>query len=201
MSSSIPSLCLPSHRHLVPVPSSSRIGYRMIPQRNPSHAIPDTTTCSFRPRSSPRPISSSDCFPPRFPPRFPPHRVARRVEPRHDAILFAVRFVCLPASFHLIGSSIKPVACPPAPTHAANPSHPSHPLRYISSAHLPSRPASSFASRRASSLVSSRLTACPASRFALLHLIGLSFISLLIRLVHLIHLIHIIYLIGIVPLH
>lgn len=184
-----------------------------------SDVILDTVPClSYRPSSRPRPViisyripddtatqsitcdtgyddTSPISSPYRFPPRFPPHRVARRVGSRHDAILFAVRFVCLPASFHLIGSSVKPVTCPPAPTHAANPSHPSHPLRYISSAHLPSRPASSFASRRASSLVSSRLTACPASRFALLHLIGLSFISLLIRLVH------IIYLIGIVPLH
>lgn len=112
--------------------------------------------------------------------------------------LFA-SFACPPRSISSAHPSSPLLA--PAPTHAANPSHPSHPLRYISSAHLPSRPASSFASRRASSLVSSRLTACPASRFALLHLIGLSFISLLIRLVHLIHLIHIIYLIGIVPLH
>ena len=56
------------------------------------------------------------------------------------------------------------------------------PASPISSVHLPSRPASRFASRRASSLVSSRLTACYASslllaslrRTQLIHLIGLS---------------------------
>lgn len=181
--------------HCLPYRQSSRPRPGIISYRIPDDTATQPITCDTG-YDDTSPISSSDCFPPRF----PPNRIARRVGSRHDAILFAVRFVCLPASFHLIGSSVKPVACP-VPTHAANPSHPSHPLRYISSAHLPSRPASSFASRRASSLVSSRLTACPASRFALLHLIGLSFISLLIRLVHLIHLIHIIYLIGIVPLH
>lgn len=189
MSLSIPSPACRPARHLVPVPSSSRIGYRMISKRNPSYAIPDMTT----PRPSHRPTASR-----------PASRLA--VSPDGSAqgttpscSLFA-SFACPPRSISSAHPS-SPLLAPPAPTHAANPSHPSHPLRYISSAHLPSRPASSFASRRASSLVSSRLTACPASRFALLHLIGLSFISLLIRLVHLIHLIHIIYLIGIVPLH
>lgn len=60
--------CLPHRRHLVPVPSSSRIGYRMIAQRNPSHAIPDTTPYTFLPAPSHR----SYCFPPRFPPSVQP---------------------------------------------------------------------------------------------------------------------------------
>lgn len=84
MSSSIPSHACRPARHLVPVPLSSRIGYRMIPPRNPSHEIPDTTTS----RSSPRPISSPYCF--------PPNRVARRVESKPDAILPAIR--SMPAS-------------------------------------------------------------------------------------------------------
>ena len=195
MSSPIPSPACHIVSHLVSVPASSRIGYRMIPPRNPSHAIPDTTTSRFLPTHLIAPTASR-------------HASRLTVSPDGSAqgttpscSLFA-SFACPSRSISSAHPSSPLLA--PAPTHAANPSHPSHPLRYISSAHLPSRPASSFVSRRASSLVSSRLTACPASRFALLHLIGLSFISLLIRLVHLIHLIHlihIIYLIGIVPLH
>lgn len=124
MSSSIPPPACRIARHLVSAPSSSRIGYRMISQRNPSHTTSDTTTSRFRLRSSLRPISSPYCFPPRF----PPNRVARRVGSRHDAILHATRLalvlsVCSPcfissASSHLIGSSVPPVACLPRPTHA-----------------------------------------------------------------------------------
>ena len=87
-------LCLPSR-------PSSRIGYRMIPPRNPSHAIPDMTTYSFRPVHLPAQPYRSYCFPPRF----PPNRVARRVDSRHDAILPATHSACLLASSHLIDSS------------------------------------------------------------------------------------------------
>lgn len=130
-----------SHHHLVPVPSSSRIGYRMISKRNPSHTTSDTTTSRFRLRSSLRPISSPYCFPPRF----PPNRVARRVGSRHDAILHASP-ACSPRPSPRL---IRPARCLPyppraviirLPPHAA--AHPSHPLRPISSVHHSSRPAS-----------------------------------------------------------
>lgn len=186
--------------HCLPYRQSSRPRPVIISYRIPDDTATKSITCDTGyddtlPISSlialllPAPLPASPC------------RLTDRLKARRHPTRYSSRLACLLAHLiHFIGSFVPPVACP-APTHAANPSHPSHPLRYISSAHLPSRPASSFASRRASRLVSSRLTACPASRFALLHLIGLSFISLLIRLVHLIHLIHIIYLIGIVPLH
>lgn len=122
--------CLPYRRHLVPVPSSSRIGYRMISQRNPSHAIPDTTTS----RSSPRPSHRSSPY--CFPPRFPPHRVAPRVDSRHDYTLPA----CLFISPHLIGLSPVPPrfpSCfpPSVPPRFVPPNCPS----YVPSVACPSR--------------------------------------------------------------
>lgn len=170
----------------------------MIPQHNSSHAIPDTTTPVSSPVSSPPHLIAPAASRPASSLTVSPDGSARSTTPSYTLparYLLAELAYLLAPSHRLIRSAR---CCLPRPTHAVA----IHRIHLIgSSAHLPSRPASSFASRRASSLVSSRLTACPASRFALLHLIGLSFISLLIRLVHLIHLIHIIYLIGIVPLH
>ena len=187
MSSSIPSpachisvISYSSHRHLVSVPSPSRIGYRMISQRNPSQAIPDT---SLPPHTHlPAPSHRPTCFPPRF----PPHRVARRVESKPDAILLAIRSLLASlACRHLIVPShrliLSPVACLPYPPHFVaillppHAAHPSHRHRSISSAHLPFR----RASRRASRLASPNL-------------IGLSHRSLLAYLVHLIRLINLI---------
>ena len=178
MSSPIPSPAYHIVRHLVPVPFSSRIGYRMISQCNPSHAIPDTTTSAsatpylIAPTAS-RPASRLTVS---------PDGSAQGTTP--SCSLFA-SFACPPRSISSAHPSSPLLA--PAPTHAANPSHPSHPLRYISSAHLPSRPASRCASRRTSRLTSSRLTACHASRFASFHLVGLYLpASCLPHLIHLI---------------
>lgn len=128
-----------------------------------SDVILDTVPClSYRPSSRPRPViisyripddtatqsitcdtgyddTSPISSPYRFSPRFPPHRVARRVGSRHDAILFAVRSVCLPASFHLIGSSVKPVTCPPL--RHMRLIHLIHLIRSATSHRLISRPA------------------------------------------------------------
>lgn len=116
MSSSIPSPACRIARHLVPVPSSSRIGYRMISPRTPSHAIPDTTTYSFHLRSSSRPISSPHCFPSCFPPSVPP-RLLTRFAPYHRLI--------------------RPARCLLALSNARrrHPSHPSH--RLIAYAYRP----------------------------------------------------------------
>ena len=180
-------------RRLVPVPFSSRIGYRMISQRNPSHAISDTTTSAsayFRPVHLPAPSHRPTCFPPRF----PPNRVARRVGLKPDAILPATRLACPPcllAIISLIAPShrlIRSARCLPALSAARRRSSAFLPCcSSISSASphligsslvpLPSRSASRRASRRASRLVSSRLTSRHVSS------------TLLANLIHLVHLI------------
>lgn len=113
--------CLPSLHHLVPVPSSSRIGYRMIPQCNPSHAIPDTTTSAsatpylIAPTAS-RPASRLTVS---------PGGSARSTTPSYT--LYASPRL-LTRLVHLIGSSIKPIACSRSDPCGGSSSHPSHRL-------------------------------------------------------------------------
>lgn len=113
--------CLPYRRHLVPVPSSSRIGYRMIPPRNPSHAIPDTTASASASLLSspiaslialllPAPLPASPCRP-------TGRSETRRNPTRYSSRLVSSRLACS-YRLHLIGSSVPPVACLPRPTHA-----------------------------------------------------------------------------------
>lgn len=148
--------CLPYRRHLVFVPSSSRIGYRMISKRNPSHAISDTTT-SASPNHLPAPSHRPTASRPASRRTVSPDGSAQGPTPSGSLLASPALLVCLPSSHsspHLIGSSVPPVACPPYqphavapchPFHAAHPSrpsHPYHPLHSISSAHqLISRPA------------------------------------------------------------
>ena len=106
MSPSISSPACRTARRLVSVPFSSRIGYRMIQQRNPSHAISDTTA-SASPNHLPAPSHCSTCFPPRFPLCFPPGVPPRLVLPN-----FSPRFQHVACQSH-----------PPRPSH---PSHSSH---------------------------------------------------------------------------
>lgn len=146
MSSSIPSPACRPARRLVPVPPSSRIGYRMIPPRNQSHAIPDTTT--------PRPSHRPHCFPPRF----PLHRVARRVGLKPDAIRFATRLACPPCLLTIISliapshRLIRSARCFPALSAARRRSSASRPMLLI---HLIRPPISS-----GSSLVPPRFPLC-----------------------------------------
>ena len=93
MSSSIPlpacrisAISYLPRRHLVPVPSSSRIGYRMISQRNPSHAIIDTMTSASRPASR-RTVS--------------PHGSTQGATPSYT-LSVSLRLTCLFALLHLI---------------------------------------------------------------------------------------------------
>ena len=165
MSASIPSpACRPAH-HLVPVPFSSRIGYRMISHRNPSHEIPNTTTsASFN--YLPAPSHRSYLLPVQLPAA--PCRQTGRPEARRHPTRYSLtpRLACLPSSHRSISPAhpFRPLLArlvpPPAvairlPPHAA---HTSHQPRSISSVHPPSRPASRSASRWAS-----RLTYLPAS--------------------------------------
>lgn len=119
MSSSIPSpacriavISYSSHRHLVLVPSSSRIRYWIIPQCNPSHAIPDTTTLASVPLISPPHLIAPTASRPASRRTVSPDGSTQGTTPS-DTLL-----VCLFISARLIGSSVPTVACY-APTHAA----------------------------------------------------------------------------------
>lgn len=104
MSSSIPSpacriavISYSPRRHLVPIPSSSRIGYRIISQRNPSHAISDMATSAAQP--SPRPISSPYLLPAQLPAA--PCRQTGRIETRRHPVRYSPRLPALSACHHL----------------------------------------------------------------------------------------------------
>lgn len=130
-----------------------RMRYRI--RRNPASAKPHLIALLL-----PAPLPAEPCRP------------TGRLEARRHPTRYSPRLISLACSYrrHLIGSSVSLVACY-APTHAANPSHPSHPLRYISSAHLPSRHTSRPASRRASRLA---YLPTPSISSVSFHLIGSS---------------------------
>lgn len=198
MSSSIPSpacriavISYSPRRHLVPIPSSSRIGYRIISQRNPSHAISDMATSAAQP--SPRPISSPYLLPAQLPAA--PCRQTGRIETRRHPVRYSPRLPAIISPLHLIAPShrlMRFARCLPALSAArrrhqpsAQAAHPSHQPATSHLVHLPSRPASRSASRRAS-----RLAYLPASFISSAYLPARCLPTLRhMRLIHLIHLI------------
>lgn len=170
--------CLPSR-------PSSRPRHVIISYRIPDDTATQSITCDtgyddicFRLVHLPAPSHRPTCFPPRF----PPNRVAQRVgsRARRHPVRYSPRLPALSACHHLTHRPIssahpfRPLLACLVPSYRRRPL-PSVPCcSSISSAHLPSRPASRSASRQASRLVSSRLTVCHASRFVLLRLIGSS---------------------------
>lgn len=158
----------------------------MISPRNPSHAIPDTMTSASYP-PSPRPISSPYLLPAPLPAE--PCRPTGRLKGTTPSCPLLAHSSCL--LIHLVPSH-RPISS----AHTFRPLCASlRPMRLIhlirsrpiSSAHLPSRPASRSASRRASRLASSRLTARHASSFASSRLAARhASRSLLVHLIHLI---------------
>ena len=192
MSSSIPppacriaAISYSSHRHLVPATSSSRIGYRMISKRNPSHAIPDTMT-SASPVHLPAPSHRHTASRPASRRTVSPDGSAQGSTPSYQLLARSPCLLTHLVPSHRLISSAHPFRPLLARLISRTPSLVRlppmwliHLIRPASShrVHLPSRSASRSASRRAS-----RLTYLPASFIssississASLHLIGSS---------------------------
>lgn len=160
MSSSIPLPACRIAHHLVSVPFSSRIGYRMISKRNPSHAIPDTTTSASYP-PSPRLISSPYLLPAPLPAE--PCRPTGRLKARRHPVRYSPRLPVSPACHHLPAPShrlIRSARCllalpaarrrhpPPAPCCSSISSSPPHLIRFAPSHWLIALP---YRMRRATS--------------------------------------------------